>query len=76
MDYIASISYPLYFVHAVNGYVLLTLFISNGINIYLSIIITIIIIIGISSFIHFTIETKSIALGKRLLRQINKSNMS
>lgn len=64
--FISSISYPLYIVHALVGYILMSYFIMNNINAYVALLFSLIIIISISCLLHFTVEKYSVFLGKKI----------
>ncbi|MEY7909269.1 acyltransferase family protein, partial [Citrobacter cronae] len=64
-SFFAKISYPMYVVHALFGYVTMWYMISIGINQYIALIIQVAITIYISYLIHKYVEVKSQLIGKR-----------
>jgi peptidoglycan/LPS O-acetylase OafA/YrhL len=65
-NYFANISYPLYVVHGVLGYVSLRIMLENNINIALSLTLTIITSLLVAWLIHILVERPTQALGKSL----------
>lgn len=59
ISFISSISYPLYIIHAMFGYILLTILYQHNINVYVSITLVIAIVITLAYLIHITVENYS-----------------
>lgn len=66
IQFFSSISYPLYIVHALIGYILMSYLIMNKANPYVALLLSLIIVIIISCLLHFTVEKYSIVFGKRI----------
>ncbi len=66
IDFLADISFPLYLVHSMIGYVLMSIMIDIGFNFILSCISSLLASIFISYFIHKIIEMPSNEIGKLL----------
>jgi peptidoglycan/LPS O-acetylase OafA/YrhL len=64
LDFIATISYPLYIIHCVNGYVLLNFLVTHNVHLYLAILITVTVMITFSYAFHRIVELPSNKLGK------------
>jgi peptidoglycan/LPS O-acetylase OafA/YrhL len=64
LDFIATISYPLYIIHCVNGYVLLNFLVTHNVHLYLAIAITVTVMITLSYAFHRIVELPSNKLGK------------
>jgi peptidoglycan/LPS O-acetylase OafA/YrhL len=64
LDFIATISYPLYIIHGVNGYVLLNFLVTHNVSLYLAILITVVVMIVAAYAFHRIIELPSNKLGK------------
>lgn len=62
----SQISYPLYVIHGINGYILIYFFTHLGLSSIISLILAVSIIIITASLIHNTIEQKVYLLGKNL----------
>lgn len=79
IEYISSISYPLYILHGLLGFMLLTIMNQHDINPYIALLIAISIVIFISYFMHITVEAwcsklckKIVALPKNDVNTANK----
>lgn len=70
LNFLGNISYPLYIVHGVNGYILLTILDGFKINPYICIIITISLSMLLAYLLHIFIEIPSSKLGKKIVRKI------
>ena len=68
LNFLGDISYPLYVLHGVNGYILLSVLDGFSINPYISLIITFTVIIAITYLLHRFVEEPSNMFGKRLAR--------
>lgn len=66
LNKIAKISYPLYVMHGLIGYIILAILDAYGINFYLSFIVAVSIPMIFATFIHVTVEKTSIRLYKNL----------
>ena len=67
-SFLADISYPLYIVHGINGYILLTVLDHIHFSPYISLIITIAIVITIAYLLHRFVEIPSNRAGKKLAK--------
>jgi peptidoglycan/LPS O-acetylase OafA/YrhL len=67
----AAISYPLYVVHAVLGYFLLSLLAAHGVPPWLDLLIVTAVAIGCAWLIHVTVETPTHQVGKRWARRLS-----
>lgn len=72
IDFISSISYPLYIIHALIGYILLTIMYQHNVHPYLSFVITVSIVIFLSYLVHITVESYSTKLCKIILSLTKK----
>lgn len=70
LNFFGDISYPLYIVHGLNGYMLLSVLDKQGVNPYLSSLITIVVSILLASIIHILIENPSNQFGKHIAGKI------
>lgn len=66
LDFLADISYPLYAVHPLVGYVMLKLLMQQGLPFGPAVCLTLASAIGLAWLLHIVIEKPSNALGKRL----------
>lgn len=66
LDFLARISYPLYAVHAVTGFVLLEYFLTKGINAFLALTLTFAAVIILAWLLHRLVEKPTVRLGHRL----------
>lgn len=70
LDMLSNVSYPLYLVHAVSGYVVMrVVFVRTG-NYYLAGAIAVAGALGAAAVVHGLVERPSIFLGRRLSRRI------
>lgn len=67
--FLAGISYPLYVVHAVTGYAIISVAVVSGINAYLAILIASISVVLISVLLHVGLENPTHELGRRLAKK-------
>ena len=70
LNFLGDISYPLYVIHGLNGYMLLTILDGSSVNPYLSLAFTALVVIGISYILHRLVEDPSNQLGKNLAGKI------
>jgi peptidoglycan/LPS O-acetylase OafA/YrhL len=68
LDGLANISYPLYCVHGVIGYVLLSEMTGRGLNPYAAIGLTFCIVVPCAYLVHLAVEKNSIGLGRRAIQ--------
>jgi peptidoglycan/LPS O-acetylase OafA/YrhL len=68
LDWLARVSYPLYCVHGVVGYVLLSEFTSRGVNPYAAIGLTFGIVLVSAYLVHLAVEQPGIRLGRIALK--------
>ena len=68
LNALAEISYPLYVVHGVSGYVLLTVLMNAGCPPYPAIAISMATAIAVAYVLHVVIEKPSLRLGRRLVK--------
>jgi peptidoglycan/LPS O-acetylase OafA/YrhL len=75
-NFFADISYPLYVIHGVAGYVALRILLERGMKAWLSIVLVTLGVIGLSYLIHHFIEKPSQNFGRKLAKQtwIKSSN--
>ncbi|VVP33097.1 acyltransferase family protein [Pseudomonas fluorescens] len=69
-DFFASISYPLYVVHGVAGYVALRVLLDLGLKAWLSLIIVTACAIIVAWIIHEVIESRSQLIGKKIVGMV------
>lgn len=74
IDWLADISYPLYVIHALVGYVLLKLLMYYGLPYYLALLLTFAVVVSLAHAVHVIVEAPTTALGKRLSRARVASN--
>lgn len=67
-DWAARISYPLYVVHAVPGYILLTLLSENGVKPLPALCLTVPLLFAVAVLLHLSVEQPFVGFGKRLAR--------
>ncbi len=65
-DFFAAISYPLYLVHALTGYVVLTLLLDHGVNGAIATLAAFGVAVALALGLHVTVEQRSQRLGKTL----------
>jgi peptidoglycan/LPS O-acetylase OafA/YrhL len=68
-DFLADISYPLYAIHGVAGYVALRLMLDVGVANWLALLMVTAAAIALAWALHVTVEVPSDILGKRLARR-------
>jgi peptidoglycan/LPS O-acetylase OafA/YrhL len=73
LSWAAGISYPLYVVHGVGGYILMRILAGAGIHPLVCIILTIAAAIATATAIHVLVEVPTHRLGRRLARQLSSS---
>ena len=76
LDAIAAISYPLYVVHGVAGYVLMRSFLSMGMAPWLNILLTACAATAVAYLLHVIVEVPTQKLGKRLGRRFEHQSPS
>ncbi|HEX7634090.1 MAG TPA: acyltransferase [Noviherbaspirillum sp.] len=69
LDWLASISYPLYALHSLIGYASLRFLMAQGIGYYSALAVAVAIIISIAYVVHRTVEMPTLGLGKRIMRR-------
>ena len=69
LDWLASISYPLYALHSLVGYASLRFLMAQGIGYYPALAIAVTIIIAIAYAVHRAVEMPTQGLGKRIMRR-------
>lgn len=72
-QFLADISYPLYVVHPLLGYVAMRLMMAAGLPYIIAFPAALMLVTGVAVAIHVYIEAPSIALAKRLARAFSKS---
>src|SRR3569623_938774 len=72
-SFFASISYPLYTVHAILGWTVLRILCDRGMPAWLSLLIATSLAIGLAWLLHKTIEAPFHRLGRTLSRQIGRT---
>lgn len=66
LDFLADISYPLYCVHSLTGYVLLKILLHRGLPYGAAVLLTLASAILLAWLVHITVERGSMQLGRRL----------
>jgi peptidoglycan/LPS O-acetylase OafA/YrhL len=72
LDFFADISYPLYVVHALTGYVLLKVIMHQGLAYGYAVCVVLAIVTALAWLLHKTIETTSSEYGKRLAGRLRR----
>ena len=72
LDFFADISYPLYVVHALAGYVLLKIAMHRGLDYGYAVCVVLAAVIALAWLLHKTVETTSSAYGKRLAAKLRR----
>jgi peptidoglycan/LPS O-acetylase OafA/YrhL len=67
-SFLSGISYPLYVVHPVMGYVLLSKFVANGTSPYLALLAAVSLAFSVAFVLHQVVELPTQKLGKRFLK--------
>lgn len=70
LDFLSNISYPIYIVHGVTGYILLTIFVTHNVHFYIALVGTVGFVILESYILHRLVELPSNRLGKRLSKWV------
>lgn len=70
VDFFANISYPLYVIHGVAGYVALRILLDLGIKAWISIVIVFSSVVLLSWIIHIFVEKPTQVIGKRLSKSL------
>lgn len=70
LDFLADISYPLYAVHALTGYVLLKILMDRGLPFGLAVSIVLPAALGLAWLLHVSVEVRSSDYGKKLAAQL------
>ena len=70
--FISDISYPLYIVHGLVGFITMSYLISKGIYSYLALLITVVLVIILAYLIHIIIDKYSNKLCKKIIRNSNQ----
>jgi peptidoglycan/LPS O-acetylase OafA/YrhL len=65
-DALAEISYPLYLIHTVVGWVLLNVLTRATGQFYVALAITALVVFALATFVHFVMERPSMELGRRI----------
>jgi peptidoglycan/LPS O-acetylase OafA/YrhL len=68
----ADISYPLYVVHGLTGYVLMEVLLARGIGPWSAIVIAFAVVTVLAVALHVTIETSSREMGRRMAMAIRR----
>jgi peptidoglycan/LPS O-acetylase OafA/YrhL len=74
LDWLSGISYPLYVVHAIVGYVTMRILLDLGVNLYIAMAIASFEAFGAAALIHKFVEVPSTSLGKRLANALTKTH--
>ena len=75
-DFLADISYPLYVIHGVAGYVALRILLDKGVGPWPSLFVVTVGCLVASSLLHVLVERPSQALGKRLAAGLGSARFS
>jgi peptidoglycan/LPS O-acetylase OafA/YrhL len=70
LSWAAAISYPLYVVHAIGGYILLRMLAGAGIHPLICMVLTVAAALATASIIHMLVELPTHKLGRRLARRL------
>lgn len=73
LDFFADISYPLYAVHALTGYVLLKVIMHQGLAYGYAVCVVLAMVIALAWLLHKTVENTSTAYGKHLAAKLQRS---
>ncbi len=73
-DFLADISYPVYVIHAVGGYVVLRILLDKGLPVWLVLILVTVGCVSVSWLMHVLVERPSQALGRRLAARLSSAN--
>jgi peptidoglycan/LPS O-acetylase OafA/YrhL len=71
LNYLAEISYPLYLIHPVVGYILLTVNYQNGLATYPNLALTFAVVVTLAAVLHHTVEVPVNRLGRRLADRLS-----
>ncbi len=66
LDFLATLSYPIYIIHGVIGYILLTVLVTHNVNFYIALVIVFFIIVSLAYLLHKTVEMPANKLGKQV----------
>jgi len=69
LDFFAAVSYPLYLVHAVSGYVVMHILMDRGLPYLAAAPLALVVILCAATVLHYAVELPTASLGKRLGRQ-------
>ncbi|WP_178098836.1 acyltransferase [Pseudomonas sp. H3(2019)] len=73
MDKIANISYPLYLLHGALGYVVFYAMYKSTSVVWLSVIVTCLLVYSLTLLVHFTIELPSTPMGKKAAAFVDRA---
>lgn len=73
---LANISYPLYLLHAIIGYVLLSSLVAWTGSFYLSLAVTLVAVLALAAVVHKLLEAPSITLGRRIGHRLDERRRS
>ena len=69
---LADISYPLYVVHPLVGYVTMRILTAKGMSYPLALAIALVLVFSLATAMHYLVEKPSLALGKRLAAKLSR----
>lgn len=69
VDWLASISYPLYALHSLIGYAALRFLGAMGVTYYLAVVLATVVVAGLAYVVHRAVEIPTQNLGKRIMRR-------
>lgn len=71
LDFLSRISYPIYILHPVIGYICLKICMNSGIPYEASLVVAFSVVVILAYAVHIAIEKPSISLGKKILSRSN-----
>jgi peptidoglycan/LPS O-acetylase OafA/YrhL len=74
LDLLGQVSYPLYILHGVNGFILMSILDELNVNPYLNMTLTTLVVLCLSYLFHRLVEDPSNQLGKKLAARVAKSS--
>ncbi len=75
VKFLADISYPLYIIHCIGGYMFLRILLDKGFNVGVSLIIVSVVAIILSWFLHLFIEKPSQRLGRKFATELKLNSL-
>lgn len=72
LDFFAAVSYPLYLVHAVSGYVVMHILMDRGLPYLVAAPLALLVVLAMATILHYTVELPTANAGKKLHRVLDK----